>query len=82
LRYLLSRYELARFGPTVLQWQGKSNDGKQHKMFIVRFNTAAWARAAVREKQDMQIAGRGVRLIQYPNQLLLDEEEEKEQMAV
>lgn len=76
LRNLLSRYELARYGPTVIQWKGATNDGKQHSqlMFVVRFHSAAWARAALREKQDLQISGRRLRLVQYPKQRLLSEQ--------
>jgi hypothetical protein len=36
---------------------------------------ASWARAAVREKQGLDIAGKDLRLIQYPKQLLLDKED-------
>jgi hypothetical protein len=79
LRYLLSRYELARSGPTVLPWRGSTNDGKRQRMFVVRFHSAEWARAAVREKQDTQIAGKGLRLVQYPKQRLLSQEKEQNQ---
>jgi hypothetical protein len=57
LRYLLSRYELARFGPTVIPWKGITPDGKRQHMFVVRFHSAAWARAAIREMQDMPVSG-------------------------
>lgn len=38
--------------------------------FIVRFETAADARAAIREMQMVEFEGRQLRLAQYPNQLL------------
>ncbi|KAG7354167.1 hypothetical protein IV203_003523 [Nitzschia inconspicua] len=76
LRYLLSRYELARFGPTVMQWEGQTAQGKRHRMFVARFHDATWARAAVREKQDLPVGSRRLRLIQYPNQRLLEEKEQ------
>jgi hypothetical protein len=76
LRLLLSRYELARTGgPTILKWKGITSDGKGQLMFVVRFLDASWARAAVREKQGLDIAGKDLRLIQYPKQLLLDKED-------
>jgi hypothetical protein len=65
--------ELAQTGgPTILKWKGITNDGKGQLTCVVRFLDASWARAAVREKQGLEIAGKDlVRLIQYPNQLLL-----------
>jgi hypothetical protein len=59
LRYLLSRFDLAPQGKTVIEWRGRTTDGKRAPlMFVVRFASAAWARAAVRELQSMQIGGK------------------------
>jgi hypothetical protein len=74
LRYLLSRYDLAPTGDTIVQWKGRTNDGKvPQPMFLVRFASPAWARAAVREMQNMHLDGKSVKLIQYPRQMLVNE---------
>ena len=82
LRMLMSRFELARSGPTVLPWKKATSDGKSHNMFIVRFLDASWARAAVREKQSMYRDGRRLRLIQFPKQLLGSEKKESKGSAM
>lgn len=70
IRYILSRYDLAHEGNTVLKWKGKTDDGKiAPLMYIVRFASASWARAAVRELQSSTINGKVVKLIQYPKQI-------------
>jgi hypothetical protein len=71
VRYILSRYDLAYQGNTVLRWKGKTNDGKVAPlMYIVRFASASWARAAVRELQSTVFnGGKKVKLIQYPKQI-------------
>lgn len=70
VRYILSRYDLAHEGNTVLRWKGKTNDGKVAPLlFIVRFASASWARAAIRELQSTVVNGRPLRLVQYPNQI-------------
>jgi hypothetical protein len=74
VRYMFSRYELAKEGNTVLQWKGKTNDGKiAPLMFIVRFATASWARAAIRECQAALVNGKTIKLVQYPNQIRYQE---------
>jgi hypothetical protein len=79
-RYLLSRYDLAPTGRTVIKWKGKTNDGKQAPlMFVVRFASAAWARAAVRELQSTLINGKSVKLIPYPKQMRYNNEEEEQE---
>ncbi|KAL3914263.1 MAG: hypothetical protein SGILL_006173, partial [Bacillariaceae sp.] len=75
LRFLLSRFELARTGgATVIRWKGVTDDGKRQLMFVVRFLDASWARAAVRENQGLEVYGKDLRLIQFPKQLLFNEE--------
>jgi len=71
LRHMLSRYELAPRGDTIIKWKGKTNDGKvPQPMYVVRFSSAAWARAAVRELQNTAVDEKSIKLIQYPRQLL------------
>mmetsp|Transcript_19247 Transcript_19247/g.47917 ORF Transcript_19247/g.47917 Transcript_19247/m.47917 type:complete len:416 (+) Transcript_19247:110-1357(+) len=71
LRHMLSRYELTPLGSTIIQWKGKTNDGKLPPLtFVVRFASPAYARAAVREMQGKMLEGRPMKLIQYPRQLL------------
>jgi hypothetical protein len=45
----------------------------------VRFASPAWARAAVREMQALQVRGKIVKLVQYPNQLRNDDEDEDDE---
>jgi hypothetical protein len=74
VRYMMSRYELAHEGNTILQWRGTTNDGKVAPlMFIVRFASASWARAAIRECQATQINGKTIKLVQYPKQIRYQE---------
>lgn len=70
VRHMMRRYNLALHGDTILQWNGKTNDGKVAPlMYIVRFESAAWARAAIRELQATFVNGRAIKLVQYPKQL-------------
>lgn len=70
IRYMLSRYDLAFSGTTIVEWKAKTNDGKVAPlMFVIRFADAAWARAAVRELQGTRLNAKNVRFVQYPNQL-------------
>eukprot|EP00934_Nitzschia_sp_Nitz4_P003522 Nitzschia sp. Nitz4//scaffold21_size171442//159282//160355//NITZ4_002192-RA/size171442-processed-gene-0.32-mRNA-1//1//CDS//3329542504//3512//frame0 len=74
VRYLLSRYDLAPHGDTVIPWKGQTNDGKVAPlMYVVRFASPEWARAAVRECQATIVNGKEVRLVQYPRQLRYEE---------
>ena len=41
-------------------------------MYLVYFDDPSWARAAVRELQDIDIEGQNLRLFQYPKQLRSD----------
>jgi hypothetical protein len=78
LRYLLSRYDLAPQGNTVIRWRGRTSDGKEAPLtFVVRFASAAWARACVREFQSMKIDDKLVKLVAYPKQLLYKEEKDE-----
>mmetsp|Transcript_25210 Transcript_25210/g.69511 ORF Transcript_25210/g.69511 Transcript_25210/m.69511 type:complete len:444 (-) Transcript_25210:3807-5138(-) len=71
LRHMLSRYELTAKGSTIIKWKGRTDDGKAPPLtYVVRFATAAYARAAVREMQGKLLKGQAIRLIQYPRQLL------------
>ena len=75
----LSRFDLAPEGKTVIHWKGWTNDGKRSPlMFVVRFASAAWARAAVREMQGLRVNGKSIKMIQYPNQIRYDEKDEDE----
>jgi hypothetical protein len=70
VRYMVSRYQLAPEGNTVLEWRGTTNDGKVAPlMFIVRFASASWARAAIRECQATVVNGKTIKLVQYPQQI-------------
>ena len=70
LRHLLSRYELAMTGETIVKWKGMTNTGDYAPLtYVVRFYDAAWARAAVREMQAFELDGKTIKLIQYPRQL-------------
>jgi hypothetical protein len=70
LRHLLSRYELAMTGETIVKWKGMTNTGDYPPLtYVVRFSDAAWARAAVREMQAFELEGKIIKLIQYPRQL-------------
>jgi hypothetical protein len=70
LRHLLSRYELAMTGETIVKWKGMTNTGDYPPLtYVVRFSDAAWARAAVREMQAFELDGKTMKLIQYPRQL-------------
>lgn len=83
LRLRLSRYDLAGTGNTIIKWKGRTNDGKKAPlMYVVRFASAAWARAAVREMQSLHLRGKVIKLIQYPNQKRCDEKDEQSNKAV
>ncbi|KAL3930447.1 MAG: hypothetical protein SGBAC_011763 [Bacillariaceae sp.] len=76
----LSRFDLAPEGKTVIHWKGRTNDGKRAPlMFVVRFASAAWARAAIREMQGLRVNGKSIKMIQYPNQLRYKEREVKKE---
>ena len=71
LRHLLSRYELTAKGPTIIKWKGRTDDGKAPPLtYVVRFASAAYARAAIREMQGKLLKGQAIKLIQYPKQLI------------
>ncbi len=68
---LFSRFDLRMDGPSVVQWDGQTNDGKTPPTtWLVYFADPAWARAALREKQGAQITGCTITLAQYPRQIL------------
>ena len=70
MRLMLSRYDLAPLGPTVVRWEGTTSDGKKPPlMFLVHFADPSWARAAVRAFQSKEIEGQALRLAQYPKQI-------------
>eukprot|EP00980_Cylindrotheca_fusiformis_P003832 scaffold858_cov123-Cylindrotheca_fusiformis.AAC.8 len=70
LRLRLSRYDLAPTGNTIIKWGGKTDDGKRAPlMFVVRFASPAWARAAIREMQSLALHGKIIKLVQYPQQM-------------
>jgi hypothetical protein len=76
IRLRLSRYDLAPKGKTVIRWEGETNDGKKAPlMYVVRFASAAWARAAIREVQSLRLNGKIVKLVQYPKQMRYEENE-------
>jgi len=77
LRDRLSRYELTPKGNTVIQWRGRTPDGKDPPLtYVVRFASPAYARAAVREMQGNEFwwenerQMKPIKLVQYPKQLL------------
>ena len=71
LRHILSRYELAMEGETIVKWMGMSNTPyAQPLTYVVRFARADWARAAVREMQAFEQDGKIIKLVQYPKQLV------------
>jgi hypothetical protein len=74
LMLMLSRYDLAtQDGPTIIEWQDATSDGKVAPlMFVVRFADAAWARAALRELQSSRVEGKTIKLAQYPQQIRYD----------
>jgi hypothetical protein len=74
VRHLLSRYELLErdgAGPSVYRWLGRTVDSRQPSdpTYIVRMKDPSWARAAIRENQNLHINGKFIKLIQYPRQL-------------
>ena len=77
VRHLLSRYELAHHGITILKWKGRTNNGiVAPLLYIVRFADASWARAAVRELQSTFMDGKEMKLVPYPQQIRWVEEED------
>lgn len=71
LRHKLSRFELTPKGSTIIQFKGRTSDGRTPPLtFVVRFASPADARAAVREMQGKLMEGKPLKLIQYPKQLL------------
>mmetsp|Transcript_91949 Transcript_91949/g.137688 ORF Transcript_91949/g.137688 Transcript_91949/m.137688 type:complete len:270 (+) Transcript_91949:119-928(+) len=76
IRYMMSRYDMATEGTTVIRWKGFTPNGdRAPSMYIVRFASAAWARAAVRELQSSEINGKQITLVQYPKQKRCDNAE-------
>lgn len=70
LRFMLSRFELTRKGTTIIRWKGRIGGGRvQPVTYVVRFDSPAYARAAVREMQGKMFEGRLMKLVQYPRQL-------------
>jgi len=69
---LFSRFDLRQDGgPPVVQWSGRTSDGKvPPSTWLVHFADPSWARAALRETQGANVAGRVIRLAQYPRQIL------------
>jgi RNA recognition motif-containing protein len=86
IRHLLSRYELLEVlgRPSIYLWTGKTPDNKRPSdaMYIVKFKDPSWARAAIRENQNLSINGKHIKLIQYPKQLTKNEQESKQQRWV
>jgi len=71
LMHFFSRFDLTMTGPSIVQWHGKTKDGKvAPRTFLVNFADASWARAALREKQSAVCQGRTLRLAQFPKQIL------------
>jgi hypothetical protein len=73
LRLMLSRYELATEGNTVVQWKGSVEGKTAPLMFVVRFADASWARAALRDLQSTMVENKTLVLAQYPQQIRYDE---------
>jgi hypothetical protein len=73
LRLMLSRYELATEGNTVVQWKGSVEGKTAPLMFVVRFADASWARAALRDMQSTMVENKNLVLAQYPRQIRCDE---------
>jgi hypothetical protein len=71
LRHLFGRYDMTSNGPSVQVFNKES----RHRMFLVHFADASWARAAIRELQGMQWEGHYIQLAQYPRQLISTEDE-------
>ena len=76
LLHVFSRYDLK--APSVLRWTGdRSLDTKKApSVFLVRFADAAWARAALREKQSYLLYENSIRLVQFPKQLIAGHEKQ------
>lgn len=66
MRHLFRRYDMTREGPSVRVFSDRSS----HKLFVVHFADASWARAAVREMQGVEVRQHYLRLAQYPKQLI------------
>jgi hypothetical protein len=66
IRHLFRRYDMTREGPSVRVFSDESS----HKLFVVHFADASWARAAVREMQGVHVRQHYLRLAQYPKQLI------------
>lgn len=65
VRHLFRRYDMTREGPSVRVF----NKDSPHKLFLVHFADASWARAAIRELQGVRVNNNFLRLAQYPRQL-------------
>ena len=79
LRYLLARFDLAPEGKTIIKWKGITTDGKYAPpTFVARFSSPAWARAAVREMQSMNVDDKSLKLIAYPKQIRYSDIVQKE----
>lgn len=66
VRHLFRRYDMTRQGESVRVF----NKNSAHKLFVVSFADASWARAAVRELQGVKVRDKHLRLAQYPRQLI------------
>ena len=73
LRLMLSRYDLAPEGNTVVQWKGSVEGKTAPLMFVVRFANASWARAALRDLQSTMVENKTLVLAQYPQQIRYEE---------
>jgi hypothetical protein len=76
LRLMLSRYELAPEGNTVIRWKGSIEGKVAPLMFVVRFANASWARAALRDLQSTLVENKTLVLAQYPEQIRYDDNDE------
>lgn len=67
IRHLFRRYDMTKSGLSVQEF----NERSRHKLFVVRFADASWARAAIRELQGVRVREYHLRLAQYPKQLVV-----------
>jgi len=78
LIHMFSRYDLK--SPSILRWEAKASNGFEGPpTFFVRFVDAAWARAAIREKQGHVICGKPIRLVHFPRQFVRSKPEQQQQ---
>jgi len=69
LRTIFRHYDLSRFTPNICCWENEYVQ-KNYKIFLLRFDSASWARAAIRDMQGVTAYEMKLRLAQYPKQLL------------